>query len=181
MNLIVTGEIGSGKTSWCDRYASILKWQGVKVGGILCRVQSNENVKIGYDVIDLHSGQSTSFARVDSAAREIGQKVGKYVISDTGLAFAKQAISNAVQTGCSVVFIDEMGHLELNGKGLSQEAQVAYGQSPNTVSVVRKRLLLNFVNRFSASKPSTNFVTHDIGLDLEKEGHVFSYPDINIL
>ena len=164
MNLVVTGEVGCGKTTWCARYLDRLTGHGVSAGGILCLAVFEVGTKTGYDVKDLRTGKTAVFARINPLEGFPGKMVGKYLISDDGLAFAQQAIWEAVETSCDVVFIDEMGHLELIGRGLADSAKDAYNRAFNTVSVVRKTLLPAFLCSF-ASATGTRFSIRDIGMD----------------
>lgn len=165
MNLVITGEVGAGKTSWCREYACRLRSSGMAVGGVICPAIFEEEVKTGYRVTDLLSGASATIGTLGSPADVPGEKAGRYLLSDAGLTFAKQAIDKAVEIGCDVVFLDEIGHLELAGKGLAGSAMMAYNRrGVSTVSIVRKSLLSDFVRTFTASLANGRFVIRDIGL-----------------
>ena len=47
-----------------------------------------------------------------------GEEAGSYAISEVGTLFARNAIQKAVRDDCDLVVIDEVGPLELSGKGL---------------------------------------------------------------
>ncbi len=176
MNLDITGGIGIGKTTWCARYLDRLKLQGASTGGILCLAIFKDGLKTGYDVKDLRTGETAVFARINPLDCFSGKMVGKYLISDDGLAFAQQAIRDAVGTGCDVVAIDELGYLELASKGLADNARLAYSRALNTVSVVRKSLLVEFVRTFSSALTSDGFIIQDIGLGEEPESSSIERP-----
>ncbi len=166
MNLIVTGEVQSGKTTWCRRYSRWLAERNLSVGGILCPDVSN-GTRIGYDVLDLQSNRVAVFGRIASVAEAgfAGDNVGSYIISYEGLNFAARAIQTAVEKKCDVVFIDEIGHLELAGKGVIAPARNAYQAARNTVSVVRKSLLSAFLELFQQQEPAVSFAIWDISHD----------------
>ncbi len=94
MNLIVTGEIQSGKTTWCTKYSHWLVGQKFKVGGVLCPEARNNDIKIGYDIVDVQTGRSVMFGRFTSEADFLGAIVGNYRISYEGLELSKRAIQN---------------------------------------------------------------------------------------
>ena len=165
MNLVVTGEICSGKTTWCSRYSQWLTAQKFTVGGILCPEAKTNDARIGYDVVDVHTGRAIVFGRISSEADFAGEPVGNYVISYEGLEFAKLAIQEAVENKCDMIFIDEVGHLELAGGGIIEATHSAYQKAPNTMTVVRKSLLTTLLEYFHLTEPAIGFTIKDIGLD----------------
>ncbi len=165
MNLIATGEIRSGKTTWCTKYSHWLLEQQFTVGGVLCPETGNNDVKIGYDIVDIQTGRSVMFGRFASEADFLGEPVGDYLISYEGLEFANRAIQKAIENRCDMVFIDEVGHLELGGKGIIESATIACQEAPNTTIVVRKPLLTEFLEYFHWTDPKIRFSIKDIKLD----------------
>jgi nucleoside-triphosphatase THEP1 len=165
LNLIVTGKVQSGKTSWCTGYCRWLVEQKFTVGGILCPEARHLCQKVGYNIIDIQTGRSVPFARFVSESDLPGELVGDYLISHEGLEFAKMAIEMALDNRCNVVFIDEIGHLELLGKGIIDSAKMAYAIALNTVSVIRKPLLIEFFKGFSQQDAQKEIIIKDIELD----------------
>ncbi len=165
MNLIVTGEIQSGKTTWCTKYSHWLLEQKFTVGGVLCPEVRNNDVKIGYDMVDVQTGRSVMFGRFASEANFDGEPVGNYLISYEGLEFANRAIQKALENKCDMVLIDEVGHLELDGKGIIESATMACQKAPSTLIVVRKPLLTEFLEYFHRTDPKIRFSIKDIELD----------------
>ncbi|AHB12915.1 NTP transferase domain-containing protein [Dehalococcoides mccartyi] len=167
MNLIVTGEVGSGKSSHCQRYARHLQECGFKTGGVICRPVFQGGIKVGYSAVDIRTSAEAVFSLTDPQADFQGEKVGKYSILQSGLAFACNTIREALKTGCEVIFLDEIGHLEIAGKGLSEQARLAYQKAPHTISVVRKSLLPKFLTAFAPEESSNIFIIHDIDTDAD--------------
>ena len=162
MNLVITGDVGAGKTSWCQDYDSKLVAAGISIGGIICPVIFDRGLKTGYNAIDLLTGVQAPFCLFDSQGSLSGQRVGRYRINDTGIAFAVEAINEAIGNGCRVVFIDEIGPLELSGGGLAPVARTAYESGLYTISVVRRSLLEAFFTVFVAPELRLSFKTHDL-------------------
>lgn len=165
MNLIVTAKVESGKTEWCTKYSRWLAARGLTVGGVLCPEVRSGYTRIGYDIVDIQTGRKAVFGRLVSKADFPGERVGNYVVSHAGLKFAELAIKEAVESGCNVVFIDEVGHLELAGRGLTKSANTAYRTAYNTVSVVRKSLLTAFLEHFRLEDPPIGFIIKDLESD----------------
>ncbi len=66
--------------------------------------------------------------------------VGDYTISSRAIAFACGAIKRAVESRCDLVVIDEVGPLELCGKGLMPAVELALASPVSVLIVVRSSL-----------------------------------------
>lgn len=141
MRLLVVGEPRSGKTSWCREYIDGRRKCGSSVGGVLSPPIEKQGQRIGFNVIDLLTGQEAPFARL-SRYRSFkgGEKIGNYTISRHGVSFACRAIKRAVESRCDLVVIDEVGPLELGGKGLMPAVELALASPVNVFIVVRTSL-----------------------------------------
>ncbi len=135
------------------------------MGGILCPEVRNDDSRIGYNIVDIQTNRAVLFGRFASEAKFPGVSVGDYLISYEGLEFAKRAIQKALNNSCDMVFIDEVGHLELTGKGIIESARAACQKAPNTMIVVRKALLTAFLKFFHLTKPQIRFIVKDLELD----------------
>ena len=141
MRLLVVGEPGSGKTSWCREYINRRRKSGPSVGGILSPAIEKQRQRIGSNALDLLTGQEVPFARL-SPYRSFkgGEKIGDYTISRDGILFACDAIKRAVESRCGLVVIDEVGPLELRGKGLMPAVELALASAVYALIVVRSSL-----------------------------------------
>ena len=76
--------------------------------------------------------------------------MGDYTISKDGISFACGAIERAIESGCDLVVIDEVGPLELSGKGLMLSAvELALASAVNVLIVVRSSLRESLQRHFS--------------------------------
>jgi nucleoside-triphosphatase len=150
MRLLVVGEPRSGKTSWCREYIDWRRESGSSVGGILCPAIAKQEQRIGFNVIDLLTGEKVPFARLSRyRSSKGGEKIGDYTISRDGILFARAAIKRAVESKCNLVVIDEVGPLELRGKGLMPAVELALASPVNVLIVVRSSLKGALQRRFS--------------------------------
>ena len=141
MRLLVVGEPGSGKTSWCREYIDRRRKSGSTVGGILCPAIEKQGQRVGSNALNLLTGQEVPFARLSRyRSFKQGEKVGDYTISRDGILFACNAIERAVESRCDLVVIDEVGPLELQGKGLMPAVELALASAINVLIVVRSSL-----------------------------------------
>jgi molybdopterin-guanine dinucleotide biosynthesis protein A len=139
--LLVVGEPGSGKTSWCRQYIGWRLGSSLSIGGILCPAIEKQGQRVGSNAIDLITGQEVPFARLSRySSFKGGEAVGGYTISRGGIAFACGAIKRAVESRCDLVVIDEVGPLELEGKGLMPAVELALASAINLLMVVRTSL-----------------------------------------
>jgi nucleoside-triphosphatase THEP1 len=155
VRLLVVGEPRSGKTSWCREYIDGLRKRGCSVGGVLSPPIDKQGQRIGFDVADLLTDKEAPFARLSPLKRfRGGEAVGDYTISRRGISFACGAIERAVENRCDWVVIDEVGPLELAGKGLMPAVESALASPANVLIVVRTSLKEALQRRF----PQCEFV-----------------------
>jgi molybdopterin-guanine dinucleotide biosynthesis protein A len=141
VRLLVVGEPGSGKTSWCREHIDQRRKSGSTVGGILSPAIVKQGQRVGSNAIDLLTGEEVAFARLSHYRSFKGaEKVGNYTISRNGIIFACDAIKRAVESKCDLVVVDEVGPLELAGKGLMPAVELALSSPGNVLIVVRSSL-----------------------------------------
>lgn len=149
MNLLVVGKPGSGKTRWCREYIDWLGRHGFSVGGVLSPEILNHGRRVGFNAVDLLTGEEASFARLSPHRAFKGEeRVGDHTISRDGILFACGAIERAVDNKCDLVVIDEVGILELRGKGLMPAVELALASAVNVLLVVRSSLKEALLRRF---------------------------------
>ena len=110
--ILIVGGIGAGKTSTGFDLVRELRSAQIPIGGVLAPRTMDDTRTVGYSVIDLEADESRGFASFVPSRI----KVGRFFISEEGLGFAQRAIITAANRG-DVVFVDEVGRLELAGKG----------------------------------------------------------------
>jgi nucleoside-triphosphatase THEP1 len=141
VRLLVVGEPRSGKTSWCREYIEGRRECGSSVGGVLSPAIEKQRQRVGFNAVDLLTGQEVHFARL-SRYRSFkgGEVVGDYTISRGGISFACGAIKRSVESRCDLVVIDEVSPLELRGQGLMPAVELALASAVNVLIVVRSSL-----------------------------------------
>jgi len=141
VRLLVVGEPRSGKTSWCREYIDRQRKHGSTVGGILSPAIEKQGQRVGSNALDLLTGQEVPFARLSRLKRfKGGEVVGDYTINRRGVVFGRGAIKRAAESRCDLVVIDEVGPLELSGKGLMPAVELALASPVNVLIVVRSSL-----------------------------------------
>ena len=113
---IVSGTRGQGKTTLVRQYAADVAAAGRSVGGVVSPAIFEHGERVGYDLLDLRSGSQGPLARVVTLPSET-PTIGTFRFDEAALAAGNAAIVSAVQDGLDVIAIDELGPLELEGKG----------------------------------------------------------------
>jgi len=112
---IIAGKIGQGKTTCLRNIIEILLSDSVRVGGIYSPRIVENDITIGYDIVDIAENTSEKYLRISSDKSL--NKIGKYSIFPQGLAMGYNALTVARNINCRVVILDEIGALELENKG----------------------------------------------------------------
>ncbi len=151
--VLIIGGVGAGKTRTAELIAAELARRGIEVGGVLSPRIMCGGETVGYTVRDLSTGEERRFAGLDPP----GIPVGRFFISADGLEFARTAIVHAARNA-RIVFVDEVGRLELDGAGLANAVRIALRGRALPVLLVRDELLepvrrAFMISRFIEIKP----------------------------
>ncbi|MFC1917091.1 nucleoside-triphosphatase [Chloroflexota bacterium] len=145
MVILVTGEKGVGKSTICRKTIRIIQQEGFNCGGVLTFKSVGEDITIE----DIQSGETRPFASVADHGSG-GPSTPRYFFRPDGLDFGLQAIMGAA--AADVVWIDEMGPLELRGEGFAPALElVKSGKVKKSVLVVRRELLFYYLPQLPAT------------------------------
>jgi nucleoside-triphosphatase THEP1 len=137
---IITGGHGSGKSLLVGELAEAIKKAGKKPGGIMARGYWAGNLRSGFDLVNLATGESAPLCR--RGEKGDGIKAGEFGFYYAGLAFGEAALSPKKLINEDIIFIDEVGFLELEGKGWAQVLDTLTARpGARLVLVVRDYLL----------------------------------------
>lgn len=107
--LILTGPIGSGKTTLCLDLIEPLKKADLVVHGIVTPPVIVNGNKVGIDLVDLQSGKKKRFACLKESV-STGLSTGKWSFDADVMNWGNQTLGHA--TPCQVLIVDELGPLE---------------------------------------------------------------------
>ena len=130
--LILTGAPGAGKTTVLTKTVDALRAKGVSVGGMISREVRKNNVRVGFEILDLTKGERGWLAHVNG----LGPQVGKYHVNlgdldNIGVAAITQAVEK-----CGAIAIDEIGPMELYSQRFKQAVAQALESKKLVLAVV---------------------------------------------
>lgn len=142
MIFVVTGPIHSGKTTFLKKVVDELKNKNLKIDGFLSKMALENQGIIGYDLFDLREERTTPFIR--KQGNKEWERIGFYFFIPPGLSKAKSIIIRSRET--DILAVDEVGPLELAGKGLWPALkQIIFLPQKKCLLVVRINILEDFL------------------------------------
>ncbi len=140
MVIIVTGAIGSGKTTVCRKLIEKIKNQGYTCGGVVTYKAPDKSIVVE----EVGTGERKMLASMDNIYG--GPRTPRYFFNPEGIEFGIQAINRGMTAEFLVV--DEVGQLELGGEGFSNALEIIRsGKAKGCILVVRSNLLPAFQSR----------------------------------
>jgi nucleoside-triphosphatase THEP1 len=149
--VVLTGDMGAGKTGWCAELAAYVKALGLRVAGLLSPAVFDAGQKTAIDVLDLASGRRQRLA-VRRSAPDSLSTTPNWQFDGAVLAWG-DAVLGALGA-CDLLVIDELGPLELIHRQGWQQALplLAKQQYQAACVVVRQSLTPIFCERFPTAK-----------------------------
>jgi nucleoside-triphosphatase THEP1 len=150
---LVTGGRGAGKTALLMETASLLRASGIRVAGVCAPGIWRDGRREGFDALDLSSGDRRALCRRGEAAG--GVSAGPFHFLEEGLALGHAALSPERLSGAGVVFVDEVGILEMGGKGWAPDLDaLSCDRSRPMVWAVREGLVSEVRRRWGLQDAS---------------------------
>ncbi len=115
--IIITGQKQSGKSTLAAQLADALKKQKIKIAGIIAQGIWENNRRVGFDLINLKTGQSFPLARRIKTPDKNAVTCFKFF--KTGLDAGFFALSLDQCKDADIIFVDEIGKLEIKKLGWS--------------------------------------------------------------
>jgi len=151
MVYFITGPIGSGKSA---KLVSL--YESTRSGDGFYNVKRFAGDEaIGQDIVQLSTGKAVPFSRIHGAIPEGWDEESRYVkysFSREGLLFARGIIDAAIQKHASKVYVDELGPLEMQKKGLYHSFARLLQTDIDIVSVCRDACVKDVIALFSISE-----------------------------
>jgi nucleoside-triphosphatase len=113
--IIVTGDRGAGKTTFCTRLIELARSAGKSIGGVVSPAVFGQGEKIGIDVIDLHTNERRRLADRFNA-QNLGPNTQRWSFHADSVEWGDSVLRSVAP--CDVLIVDELGTLEFDrGEG----------------------------------------------------------------
>lgn len=141
MFIIITGEVGIGKSTVCRKILGLLRVVRHRPGGVISYRDGNGKI-IAEDVL---TQTRMTLAGVNGDYQ--GPQVGRYHFNPAGLAFGVDALNRGA--GLPLFVVDEIGPLELSGTGFTNAITlINCRESGSSLAVIRAASLRAFLPGF---------------------------------
>ena len=148
----LTGKKGSGKTTFISRILPLLQEGGFKVGGIIAPGNWENNARSKFDIIDISSNQRKLLC--SSNVGEGKASIGRFNFTKEGLELGNKALSYERIFGKDIVIVDEVGPLELEGNGWTNDInELILKYSNILILVVRDEIIESVKKYFDIKNP----------------------------
>jgi nucleoside-triphosphatase THEP1 len=156
---VITGSTGSGKTSFLNNLLHQISIHSpeLRVGGIIAHGVDLLGQRFGFKIENISTGQKMLLSSIQKDEL-FTIKVGRYYFSKEALQFGHDALSNDIDN-LDVLVVDEIGHLELKGKGWFVDIEQAMMHDKLTLIIVIRETLLNDVLKLWQDK---HFIIIDV-------------------
>jgi nucleoside-triphosphatase THEP1 len=164
--LIITGQAGGGKTTCVRKLADLLKENNIPTGGILSEKVRSDSGVIGYNLINIETGESENFLRLDEERGT--EKIGRYTICPAGLKMGNDILSTMLCVVGKLVIIDEVGRLELDDRGWSDSvSDLLQNRGNNILMTVRDTFMEDIIKKWDLEEAVIFNITESAQNDIE--------------
>jgi len=146
--VIITGDVHQGKTTFAQKIVADLHSQNIRIAGFFS-VGINENgIRTKFNLVDI--GSSRQIELCSDKKNENRLKFGKYYFNSEAISFGYDILDSNNLSDKQLIVIDEVGHLELNGKGWSNAIEnITRNNTVPQLWIVRKSLVQKCSRRWN--------------------------------
>jgi len=145
--ILITGQPSVGKTTILLRTASALKSKRCKIGGMISREVREGGTRVGFEIVDLETGQKGWLANINQPT---GPKLGKYRVNLSDLnAIGVRSILNAV-ADADIIIVDEIGPMELFSLAFKEAVSIAIESEKPVIGTIHYRAREPLINAIKA-------------------------------
>ncbi|MEA1943977.1 MAG: NTPase [Euryarchaeota archaeon] len=129
--IAITGQPRIGKTTVCRQVIDLLD---CNIGGMLCSDIIEDGKRVGFELLDLKTGEKGVLAHISGH----GPKIGKYHVNVHDLSeIGVRAIENAMDS--DLIIIDEIAPMELRSQRFIRTVERALASDKDMLVVLHQR------------------------------------------
>lgn len=136
IGFFITGPPGSGKSTLFFKIIESLRSLGCSVGGIYAPEVREGSTRIGFQLVDLMTGERAWLAKAGAGG---SLRVGKYAVLQEAGPFGRRALERALAEA-NIIGIDEIGPMELMIGELRGSIVRSLSSGKPVVAVIHRRL-----------------------------------------
>ena len=166
--ILITGDKRHGKTRAAKKLSRLLQSRGIAVGGVLSDRITNSGETTGYELINISTGHRMPFLKKSEAF--LDNRIGRFDIDMETLMQGQQILNPSNLSIHDVVVIDEVGKLELQGKGWARPIErIMEANTLPVVITVRADFADDVAEKFGINNPFIFNVSNSNSLQVAKK------------
>jgi len=145
---IITGETGSGKTTFLLKLIEELKGEALSLAGFVALSVPEDGPSGSFNILDLVSGKILPLA--SRRFTEGWEQLGRFYFNPAGIGMGKNILEDALIINNDLIIVDEIGPYELDGKIWAESlTRLLAGQSCSILLVVREQLVSQVIQQWN--------------------------------
>jgi len=138
--ILITGSPGSGKSTLISRLIDDIGIR--KIAGLSTPEVRRRNVRVGFKMIDLATGEEDMLASTSGK----GPIIGKYHVDVQAIDRMVVKVESSLASA-GVIFIDEIGRMELFSNRFKEFADRVFSLGKPVIAVVHRSLVREYENK----------------------------------
>jgi len=144
---LITGDIQGGKTSYLSELVDVLKKRSLSVGGFLAPGSFKSGERSGFKLLNLKTGVEMSMASTEET--DAWEKFRRFWFNPDAFIQGRKWIQACLEQQTDIVVIDEVGPMEIEGRGWFETLESLLGSSvPVQLWSVRENLTSEVMRRW---------------------------------
>jgi nucleoside-triphosphatase THEP1 len=142
---IITGNRQSGKTTFLLKTIEALIKSGKTVAGIYANGKFEQNKRSAFYATNICNGEQKLLMKTDASDDE--NTIGKFKFYPSTFEWGNSIIQKACNSNYDFLVLDEIGRLELMGKGWSSAIDLLLVSNKHLILVIRKEYVEKFIEQ----------------------------------
>ena len=145
---IITGDRQQGKTTLLKEVVEIIRANGIPLSGFLSEGLHSEGRRTGFSLTSVSDGSSVPLCSTEPLFT--GPKQGNYYFNPAAITMGEELLGSANIGGTGAIVIDEIGPMEISGKGWYPAIEkLCSGSSVPQIWTVRRSLVEKATRRWN--------------------------------